>query len=529
MIDFSNVIFNIPVTPALLKNISIEKELRFTLSFENAIFLKEVDFTDTVFIGETNFNQIIFEKEANFSEACFAGKVKFNEAIFDEKTYFNNVEFKNEAKFIKAEFKKEAKFNEAIFNEKTYFNNVEFKNEAKFIKAEFVKEINFNNTEFGKEAKFNESKFEKETNLEQIKFSGVANFNKTEFLGNTNFNLTEFSKRSVFFSAVIKKGFFNRVRFLGETDFAEVEFGKEVDFSRAEFLREVYFEKTKFLGTVNFNETKFIGQTTFNETKFSENFPSYFYDLKKKEWGKDSIPNLNFESVLFPSQFIFSNCDLQKTTFKECIIKNAQFLNCTFCKKGKGFFERNAFCSESEYKIKEKRTEKEFVQTKEDKKQLCRQMKTSLEDEKQLCRQMKTSLETSKNWKQRGDFYIGEMEARKEVLKPTCFRDLFTKDSGNWLGLCLYKWLFGYAEKISILIIWIAITFFATAVYVYFFGEESCSIIEAMKLSAELTIPPVSIKLGWPDLGKVWYIFPIIFSWTLWITLVVAIQRKLKS
>ena len=156
-------------------------------------------------------------------------------------------------------------------------------------------------------------------------------------------------------------------------------------------------------------------------------------------------------------------------------------------------------------------------------------MKTSLEDEKQLCRQMKTSLETSKNWKQRGDFYIGEMEARKEVLKPTCFRDLFTKDSGNWLGLCLYKWLFGYAEKISILIIWIAITFFATAVYVYFFGEESCSIIEAMKLSAELTIPPVSIKLGWPDLGKVWYIFPIIFSWTLWITLVVAIQRKLKS
>ena len=36
-IDFSNVIFNIPVTPALLKNISIEKKLRFTLSFENAI------------------------------------------------------------------------------------------------------------------------------------------------------------------------------------------------------------------------------------------------------------------------------------------------------------------------------------------------------------------------------------------------------------------------------------------------------------------------------------------------------------
>ena len=44
-LNFSNVVFNIPVTPALLKNISIEKKLRFTLSFENAIFLKEVDFT----------------------------------------------------------------------------------------------------------------------------------------------------------------------------------------------------------------------------------------------------------------------------------------------------------------------------------------------------------------------------------------------------------------------------------------------------------------------------------------------------
>ena len=50
-------------------------------------------------------------------------------------------------------------------------------------------------------------------------------------------------------------------------------------------------------------------------------------------------------------------------------------------------------------------------------------------DREDICCQMKTALESSKRWRQAGDFYIGELEARRsqnwwEYTKLTCFKYL---------------------------------------------------------------------------------------------------------
>ena len=92
-IDFSNVIFNIPVTPALFEKISNKKgektEVSCELNFENAIFLKEVDFTNLFFkfcffkIGTTC--EVCIIKISYFFKFCFT---KFSLTI---KSYLSKV------------------------------------------------------------------------------------------------------------------------------------------------------------------------------------------------------------------------------------------------------------------------------------------------------------------------------------------------------------------------------------------------------------------------------------------------------
>ena len=120
---------------------------------------------------------------------------------------------------------------------------------------------------------------------------------------------------------------------------------------------------------------------------------------------------------------------------------------------------------------------------------------------------MKTALESSKEWKQAGDFYIGELEARR------------SKNWWEYLKLTSFKYLLGYAERISILIIWIiAIPFIA-----YCF-------IQNLSETLKITILPLALTLDLQD--KDLLILVVIFfrllSWLFWITLAVAIRRRFR-
>ena len=67
---------------------------------------------------------------------------------------------------------------------------------------------------------------------------------------------------------------------------------------------------------------------------------------------------------------------------------------------------------------------------------------------------MKSSLEASKSWKQAGDFYIDELELRRQDWLSYC-------------GLSIYKYYLGYAERFTVILFWIFALFFYTTGFNY--------------------------------------------------------------
>ena len=150
-------------------------------------------------------------------------------------------------------------------------------------------------------------------------------------------------------------------------------------------------------------------------------------------------------------------------------------------------------------------------------------------DREDLCCQMKTALESSKRWRQAGDFYIGELEARR------------SKNWWEYTKLSCFKYLLGYAERISILFISITILFFAAALILgdslYGFSFDgwfvnynwSCFEFDFEK-AAKSTLFPLTlrIELKADDAIKFWETVFLIASWILWITLAVAVRRRFR-
>ena len=149
-------------------------------------------------------------------------------------------------------------------------------------------------------------------------------------------------------------------------------------------------------------------------------------------------------------------------------------------------------------------------------------------DREDLCCQMKTALESSKEWKQAGDFYIGELEARR------------SKNWWEYTKLTCFKYLLGYAERISIIFISITFLFFAAALIL---GDSLCGFsfdgcfvnynwsCFNFEKAAKSTIFPLTLRIEFKaDAAiKFWETaFLIITSWVLWITLAVAIRRRFR-
>ena len=202
-------------------------------------------------------------------------------------------------------------------------------------------------------------------------------------------------------------------------------------------------------------------------------------------------PRLQFRDTIFPQLVLFSNCNLSQTTFEKCTIAGIKFRSCEFTKTGFWVFKRNAFenitgqKSFIEKEIKELEKEIKEIEKNNEKLQQKTQGKSqkletnplkiaklneklhSIEleteekrkDREDLCCQMKTALESSKEWKQAGDFYIGELEARR------------SKNWWEYTKLTCFKYLLGYAERISIIFISITFLFFAAALIL---GDSLC-------------------------------------------------------
>ena len=318
-----------------------------------------------------------------------------------------------------------------------------------------------------------------------------------------------------------------------------------------------------FSEEVDFTNTIFLNEVQFRRATFSQDHHTYFCNLNLKQ--KDDpderneketypAPRLQFRDTIFPQLVLFSNCNLSQTTFESCTIAGIKFRSCEFAKTGFGIFKRNAFENRTRQKsfwenicfalrLEGRLLKKDFSKKRDEIKKEVKELEKNNEklhsieleteekrkDREDLCCQMKTALESSKEWKQAGDFYIGELEARR------------SKNWWEYLKLTCFKYLLGYAERISILFIIITILFFAAALILgdslYGFSFDgwfvnynwSCFEFDFEK-AAKSTIFPLTlrIELKADDAIKFWETVFLIISWVLWITLAVAIRRRFR-
>ena len=430
-------------------------------------------------------------------------KEKFLENLKNRKDCFENKIFDFE---ISSELlKKISHIKNSQIDFKLDFNNTHFKKKVDFSGFTFLTKISFFQATFSDEAVFINARFTKTVDFHKAKFLSHANFISARFEKSANFQIATFSSYAYFYQA----------EFFNVANFGFIIFSGEADFALAKFSGEVYFSSTEFQSSVAFHKAIFLNKTYFNHTKLPENHNSYFCDLNKDEI-QPKIPQLFFKNIIFPDKVLFSGCNLSQTIFKDCFIAEIKFINCYFSKTGRGVFKRDDFYIEK--KEVERRNIKMFFR-----KSFCLEEKKKQENKEQLCRQMKTSLEKSKNWKQAGDFYIGEMEAKRK------------KSWQDNLKLSFYKYFLGYAERISIIVIWIILLLFATAYFLPFISNCTVDrhILEiplCFEKASKLTIFPLTLRLELRDGDPLngWEIVFLLSSWIFWIALATAIRRRFR-
>ena len=668
-LDFTNSIFKEKVD---FSGKTFKKKIVFT----NAKFEKEINFKDAKFCEEAIFINISCKDDLDFTGVKFEKLVTFRKARFYKKAIFSKIKCEdllNNPTKKKLENLSQAKdektldeFKESYhINEKTLednINNVFFKKGEidqnlatncdihlrtviidKYIAVVFraKAEISFEKVIFEDKVRFNEADFKK-ANFYQTKFKGVASFSDAKFNDETHFSLAEFEN-------IVH---FDKVSLFEDTDFTNTIFQNKITFEGTKFRNKINFYKTKFNDVVSFEKstfqiedenspffqytefTKIIGfknvkiiseknnSLEFDSVVFSNNYPSSFHQIKKTT---NEPPLLKFKNIFFPSQFIFSDCNLSKTEFDECFIEKAKFLNCEFKKEHWQPFHRDTFyfgktkkkedvqenklksdlilfykepCQLAENKgIKNKHflflplfdliilsslgfyfcfdfsgkiifpivgiiytirlipifhclsvknkikplsiicclflpltfsvtklsiikankdnQEKEHKQANKDN----QEKEHKRADKEQLYRQMKSSFEASKNWKQAGDCFIGELEAKRE------------KNLWNWIGLTIYKYFLGYAERFTVLILWMVFLGIIVTDYYY----NNCAVMsqtcynwtESFLKASNIIILPLALR-GEIDFENLSEIIFVVFTFPFWFALFIAIKRRFR-
>ena len=382
------------------------------------------------------------------------------------------------------------------------------------------------------------------------------NFRDAEFKKDIEFKFTEFSKIA----------YFRKATFYGKADFQYTIFSEVASFTETKSFDEINFARASF------SEHYHTYFCSLN---------------RKREFAEFTrTPRLLFQNTIFPEKVLFSDCDLSKTSFEECSVEKIKFVGCNFAKEGFGFFKRNAFQPKiyrtknifknfilafkaegqllkkvffkKNYfalikKIKKQKTKKNQLEVSANKikktiiikdeqktKELAKisqkvikineklqgiglETEKKRKDREDFYRKIKTIQGVEKNWKLMGDFYIGEMEAKR------------SKNFWNYIGFSAYKYFLGYSERISIIICWIFLIWLAAAFWFVFFENNYCCDFYCFfkilfKDAMEVTFLPLSFRLEFSNndpITTAQRIF-LILSWFFWVPLIVAIQRRFR-
>jgi uncharacterized protein YjbI with pentapeptide repeats len=226
-------------------------------NFYQANFSGDADFSEAKFFGDAKFENSIFSGDAYFQSSRFYAETIFNSSkfysisIFNSSIFFKSTEFissifEKGAYFVGCEFKDELNFDISLFKgenigeiDETLFQSAIFHSLASFQYVKFYSFANFINTIFHGEAMFDGSLF-----------SDMASFEYAEFKDKGDFENTIFKNKLSFRSSSINSTLsFKNAQFIDS---------KFVDFSRIKlkeqgmiYLTDAFLDKIMIFQDIN--------------------------------------------------------------------------------------------------------------------------------------------------------------------------------------------------------------------------------------------------------------------------------------
>ena len=277
---------------------------------------------------------------------------------------------------------KEIDLDGVIFPADASFENRAFRKTIAFADARFIRDAHFLGAKFDGGVTFSGAEFGGGANFVGVEFDGDADFGGVEFDGDANFVGAEFHGKTDFFS----------VEFDGFADFGNAEFDGKADFSGVEFDGYAYLTSAEFDGEANFLGAEFSAGALFLNTEF-------------RSEG-------SFHIAVVDDRVRFEDVDLSKVSFVRTDVVKVRFIGCSWPRKTESllwplhvswprFLVQTRNVVHDDLALDYPQKEGERVERD------CRPVAD-------LYRQLRLNLEATRQEVEAGDFYISQMEMRRQ-------------------------------------------------------------------------------------------------------------------
>jgi|GEM_PF-1231927 len=451
------------------------------VDFSGAQFMGDADFSTAQFLGAAYFFRAQFQGFADFQHAQFQGTASFSEAQFQGTANFCSAQFKCAADFSWAEFQGDAKFWEAQFRHYVDFRGARFQGDAVFLLAQFQGDAHFQGAQFQGAADFQETRFQNYAGFLLARFQGNAKFREAQFQDNPDFMRARFQDDADFRDVQFQRAAnFSAARFQGAAYFSGARFQDAANFSAALFLAPAYFIRAKINNLMNFSSITLRNRLLFAGTDFGDNARILLWNIDFV-YGTSDIKMDNSHTkgqIIEPAgQVVFQDIPKgmnQVSFFHTDILTDrlcVRFSNVKWERDAKKFIfdAKFAFIKPGNWNTKTLETETGlpedvinklpqifFVATpgqkggadKEENIKKCEPL--IKEDVERIAREIRLSYEKYGNYPEAGDYYIAEMDYKREKTSKKPLRPFLF-----WLALSLYKWVSNYGESPSLALGWI--------------------------------------------------------------------------
>lgn len=408
-------------------------------------FYRMVDFSQAIFLSQANFVQVLFQGPVSFKESIFHDGLLLNDCKFKKTISFEKIQAKGYVE-LRGFFEERLTIKHSVFSDNFCFNESTFVEKADILMMD--------NT-FGDGFLLQNSLFQDKFDSSLNKFHSFLS-RHTDFYGDVFFHQDEFWGGG--------KNNENNP----STVFRSLEFYKKVKFSLCKFYQLTLFEHLNFSKDLWFLGPKFYDQVAFNHVEFSSTHKTLFQAPKRhesgskptEEVGKVFYPDpekgekeekqkkdkkVHFNNIIFPEKTIFRWINLEDVSFQKSFIECLKFDECIFEQED----GRIVLYDEKELRKKVPQTAHNY------------------EEVENIYRQFKKNFDNKKDFETAGDFYIGEMEMRREKFKKQIQSEnsegLFDTRIRLFLLSC-FKLFSYYGERPSRILGWIVLAILCFAI-----------------------------------------------------------------